>query len=224
MFLDANSEPVYQLEDIADNDLTLIKNIVATKLSQINGSSVELELKEIDNISTINLEMGIRTECNEFSCNVQNYLNGNETAKNEFVQIWLRAINFARTTYTVSAMQKIKRLRIKNGMTQQDVAKKLNISSQAYGHYENSKREPDITTLVRLSHIFNVSLDYLFDLRIEHGCEAGVSKDILLQPEADFVNRLKAKGIYIYMFNDLTDEHINIISSIIKQVARKLPF
>lgn len=218
MFITDNGEKVYQLKDISNLDL--IKNIAATKLSQINGSSIKLELKELDNIDEISWEMGIRTECNEFSCDIQNYLLGNDAQKNEFIQIWLRVIDFARTVYSVPAMQKIKKLRIENKMSQKDVAEKLHISSQAYGHYENCKREPDITTLVRLSHIFNVSLDYLFDLRISHGCEIGVSKDILLQSEADFINRLKANGVHVYMFSNLTEEHIFTISSIIKQVAK----
>ena len=37
----------------------------------------------------------------------------------------------------------------------------LNITRQAYPHYEQALREPDLNTLVHLSHLYKVSLDEL---------------------------------------------------------------
>ena len=37
----------------------------------------------------------------------------------------------------------------------------LNITTSAYGYYEQGKRNPDPKTLIKLSDFFNVSVDYL---------------------------------------------------------------
>lgn len=57
--------------------------------------------------------------------------------------------------------EKLKISRKSRGMTQRSVAEFLSISERAYQHYENGSREPNIDTLVRLSILFEVSLDDL---------------------------------------------------------------
>lgn len=57
--------------------------------------------------------------------------------------------------------EKIIKLRKQNNMTQRALAKKLNLSHTAIGKYERHEAEPDIKTLILLSNIFNVSIDYL---------------------------------------------------------------
>ena len=52
-------------------------------------------------------------------------------------------------------------LRKQHNLSQQDIAEKLNISQQAYAHYENGKRMPNIETLIKIADFYNVSLDYL---------------------------------------------------------------
>ncbi|WP_326136316.1 helix-turn-helix domain-containing protein [Bacillus altitudinis] len=39
--------------------------------------------------------------------------------------------------------------------------KKIGISRGTYAHYEINKRRPDYETLIKITDIFNVSLDYL---------------------------------------------------------------
>lgn len=55
----------------------------------------------------------------------------------------------------------IKKYRKKSGMTQKQVADKLNITQTGYGKYELNKSEPDIKTLKQLSRIFNTTIDNL---------------------------------------------------------------
>lgn len=57
--------------------------------------------------------------------------------------------------------KRLKELRLEKDILQKDVAKKLNISTSAYGFYEQGKRTPDLTTLELLADYFNVSIDYL---------------------------------------------------------------
>lgn len=58
-------------------------------------------------------------------------------------------------------MNRIKKLRISKGDSQNDLSNLLGLSQQTISSYENNTREPDIKTLITLSNYFNVSIDYL---------------------------------------------------------------
>lgn len=60
-------------------------------------------------------------------------------------------------------MKNLKNLRKANNLTQAEVAKFLNITPQAYAHYEQGAREPDITTCQKLAMLFGVSIDSLIN-------------------------------------------------------------
>lgn len=47
------------------------------------------------------------------------------------------------------------------GLSQAELAKRLNISPSAIGMYEQGRRQPSVDTLIALSREFGVSLDYL---------------------------------------------------------------
>lgn len=47
------------------------------------------------------------------------------------------------------------------GYTQKDMSKILHISRQAYANYENSFREPSLSTLFKIAQILNVTIDTL---------------------------------------------------------------
>ncbi|MCH5153154.1 MAG: helix-turn-helix transcriptional regulator [Clostridiales bacterium] len=57
--------------------------------------------------------------------------------------------------------QRFQRLRKNAGLTQEDVATKLNITAQAISKWENDVSAPDISVLVELSEILSVSIDEL---------------------------------------------------------------
>lgn len=57
--------------------------------------------------------------------------------------------------------EKLKRLREENAFTQDDVARKLNVTRQSVSNWENNKNLPDLTLLVTLSQLYNISLDNL---------------------------------------------------------------
>ena len=63
--------------------------------------------------------------------------------------------------------KKIKQLRFKAGLTQEQLAEKLGIGAQSVSKWENAVAMPDITALPLLAEIFGVSIDYLFDLTTE---------------------------------------------------------
>lgn len=55
----------------------------------------------------------------------------------------------------------LKEKRNEKNLTQKEVADYLNISQQAYAHYESGKRLIDIDKLIKLADLYQISLDIL---------------------------------------------------------------
>lgn len=75
-------------------------------------------------------------------------------------------------------MNTIKKLRKESGLKQQDLAEKLSISRSTVAMWETGKAQPDNETLLKLSSIFNSSIDYI----LNNDC---------FSPPASFGERLK---------------------------------
>ncbi|MCI8383772.1 MAG: helix-turn-helix transcriptional regulator [Clostridia bacterium] len=58
-------------------------------------------------------------------------------------------------------MNRIKELRNEKGLLQSDVAKYIGKSERIVGFYENGERDPNTDTLLKLSELFDVSVDYI---------------------------------------------------------------
>lgn len=58
-------------------------------------------------------------------------------------------------------MNRIKFLRSEFQMTQQELADKLNLVKGSIAMYENETRKPSLEVLIKLSEIFNCSIDYI---------------------------------------------------------------
>lgn len=71
-----------------------------------------------------------------------------------------------------------KELRLEAGLTQQELAPKIGISSSAIGMLEKGYREPTGTTLVAYANFFGVSLDYLMGREDETGALTYETKSI----------------------------------------------
>ena len=57
--------------------------------------------------------------------------------------------------------KRLSSLRKEKGLTQNNLADLLGVSRGTIGMYEIDKRDPDTSTLEKLSNIFNVSIDFL---------------------------------------------------------------
>ena len=70
-----------------------------------------------------------------------------------------------------SLQDRLKSLRKENKYTQEDIAKKLNMTTSGYGYYEQGKNKPPLEILQKLTSIYSVSLDYLLgndDVRLKN--------------------------------------------------------
>lgn len=103
--------------------------------------------------------------------------------------------DFLNTTDTEVGMlqlgERLKELREKKGMSREDLAQAMNVSRQAVYKWENNKGYPDIENLIRLSELFDVSLDELIknDRRFQ--------KKISIDKEEELFGDFSEPGFYL---------------------------
>lgn len=59
--------------------------------------------------------------------------------------------------------KKIQELRKEAGLSQEELAKKVNTSGAIIGRYERSEITPSVEVAKKIAMVFNVSVDYLLD-------------------------------------------------------------
>ena len=67
--------------------------------------------------------------------------------------------------------KKLKEARIASGLTQEQVADKINVSRQTISNWENEKSYPDIIDRIDMSNLYSISLDEILkgdDKLMEH--------------------------------------------------------
>ncbi len=83
----------------------------------------------------------------------------------------------------------IRKARIDKGMTQDELAEKLNVTRQAVSNWERGKTQPDIETLGKMAEIFGMSVEELIYgkknekpiiVNVSHGAKEGVSLGVVL--------------------------------------------
>ena len=75
--------------------------------------------------------------------------------------MYLRATIEISEGMVILLSSRLKELREKMKITQEELAKRLDIPRGTYAHYELGKREPDNSMLLKIAEYFNVSTDYL---------------------------------------------------------------
>ena len=78
---------------------------------------------------------------------------------------------------------RIRELRVRRGMTQEDLAKVLEISAAQMSHIERGARELSLQTLVTLAEFMDVTLDYLVMGKIPE--QGQVEMEYLVLKEAE---------------------------------------
>ena len=62
---------------------------------------------------------------------------------------------------TVEFGKRLRELREESGMTQEELAQKVNVEKQHINRMENGKRACSIDVLIQISEVLNSSIDYL---------------------------------------------------------------
>lgn len=79
----------------------------------------------------------------------------------------ITAVNHVKGVLVMNIGKQIKSLRLQRSITQEQLAQKLNVTSQAVCKWENGNTMPDITLLPEISELFGVTIDELFGLNEE---------------------------------------------------------
>lgn len=94
-----------------------------------------------------------------------------EQLKTQFANDWNKYVNIK-----AEVGKRLLTIRKKLGYNQQEVAEIIGISRAALSYYEKGERSIDIEALYKLSHFYNISIDYLFGLKTtsspEHSFES----------------------------------------------------
>lgn len=80
----------------------------------------------------------------------------------------------------------MKKCRLENGYSQREVAQFLQIKQQTYNCYENGINEPNIEVLVRLSFLYQISIDDLVQKSV-----FSYGKEMMLKQLSDAQNDIK---------------------------------
>lgn len=84
----------------------------------------------------------------------------------------------------------LRTLRIDNDLKQSIIAKLLNISQGAYAKYESGQREPSFDTLLKISELFNVSIDDLLNSSLTTKINNVLNSSIDYEVPSDIANSL----------------------------------
>ena len=105
--------------------------------------------------------------------------------------------------------ERITQLRKQQNLSQEQLAKKTEVSRTIIGNYERNANTPSIEVLVKLSKIFNVSMDYL----VGEGELSTIDRDLLKRIED------------IEKVDDDTRKHLFfLIDNVIQNYKTKLAF
>lgn len=92
---------------------------------------------------------------------------------------------------------KLIELRKKAGLSQEELAEKMNVTRQSVSKWESAQSVPDLEKIVKLSNIFNVSTDYLLKDEIDnnsHTDNKNVNREPTKATEARTVSIDEANG------------------------------
>lgn len=110
--------------------------------------------------------------------------------------------------------KKIKELRKKSGLTQAQLADKLEISASAVGMYEQGRRAPDNQTLSKICRILDASGDYVLDL--DKAAETHEKKAEIYSVISDFIKNLESQDNLMFNGEPINKAEKKKITSALK--------
>ncbi|NLM59803.1 MAG: helix-turn-helix transcriptional regulator [Clostridium sp.] len=116
--------------------------------------------------------------------------------------------------------KKLRSLREEKRLSQVELSKKLNVTSQALSQYELGKRIPDAEMIIRIADFFDVSVDYLLDRTNERitvdNIKAILASDSAFARALDKLTTRKELQELFKITKDLSRERVEQIIRIIK--------
>lgn len=104
-------------------------------------------------------------------------------------------------------MNRIKQLREENNWTQLELSKKMNCAMSSIAMYENETRKPSMEVLIKLSEIFDCSIDYI------------LGKSDIRNPGKTDLDKLQI-GLSTKDYTNISDTQIKQIEDFAKYVLK----
>lgn len=114
-----------------------------------------------------------------------------------------------------SLNERIKRLRKEKGLTQLQLAEKLNVTDKAVSKWEVGEANPDLNLIIKLAALFDVSLDYLLT-----GDET--DKKIIVMSNMELCCKNDDVAAFDKLVNYTDDSGVNILDYIKKYESKKV--
>ena len=106
----------------------------------------------------------------------------------------------------MSLSAKLKELRLQNGLSQEQLSRKLDVATRTYVYYEKGQRNPPIELLTQMANIFRVRVSFLIDEQNEaQKCNCG---KLGVNQLVEIINGLFAGGELSEMEKDSVMESI----------------
>ena len=86
---------------------------------------------------------------------------------------------------------RLRELRVKSGLTQNEIAVKLGVSGQTILNWENGIYEPKINQLIQLADLFNVSVDYLLERKGNEKRVEDICKELETISKEEFIEFIR---------------------------------
>lgn len=126
-------------------------------------------------------------------------------------------------------------LRKEKNLTQNEIAKDLNISRSVYSFFETGRRTPDISTLCTIAKYHGVSIDWLLDYNINDSDSEQLNSIIKIEDYFKIIYNLTKKSItldnlslflnliikdyeFITKIYSLSPKHLNLIKYIVSNL------
>jgi transcriptional regulator with XRE-family HTH domain len=106
--------------------------------------------------------------------------------------------------------ERLRELRLRRKISQEEVARHIGITRSAYSHYEINNRQPVYETLIKLAAYFDVSLDYMIG-----GAQSKAKSDLSVTPDTREILSLLQ-----HMSQEQRKRSINLITDLIRQEHR----
>ena len=112
----------------------------------------------------------------------------------------------------------LRQLRETRGLTQEQLADKINREKTSVSKYESNLQSPTLETMIEFAAIFNVSLDYLAGL----SSGKALSLNGLSESQTDILLRLSAafREKKPMAFRSLNDRQLELLKDIIEEFSR----
>ena len=88
---------------------------------------------------------------------------------------------------------RLRELRNKSGLTQNEMAGKLGVSGPTILNWENGIYEPKINQLIQLADLFDVSVDYLIERKTSDKSIDAICKELERIPKEDIIDFVGAE-------------------------------